>query len=176
MDARLQKCCVPGCWQYQGKQEKGRRRGRLKLENICNFQIVSAFRLRKRRQAHLSFNMCLLYLCFVFVFAASRLSVGSHWGRFLLNIITWWYFDVLFIKERIESAHTFLPCKFSLHFVEVLSRYLSWQCLDTSLHAKIPSFLILELFARIMNSSWPFQFQGAFCCCLVFPYTLKQFR
>ena len=76
MDARLQKCCMLGCWQYQGKQEKGRRRGRLKLENICNFQIVSAFRLRKRRQAHLSFNMCLLYLCFVFVFAASRLSVA----------------------------------------------------------------------------------------------------
>ena len=62
MDARLQKCCVPGCWQYQGKQEKGRRGGRLKLENICNFQIVSAFRLRKRRQATSVCCICVLYL------------------------------------------------------------------------------------------------------------------
>ena len=112
MDARLQKCCVPGCWQYQGKQEKGRRRGRLKLENICNFQIVSGFRLRKRRQAHLSFNMCLLYLCFVFVF---ELNQRIHFYRANLHyiLLTCWgafkIFELAVLRRQSARKDTKLP-------------------------------------------------------------------
>ena len=112
MDARLQKCCVPGCWQYQGKQEKGRRKGRLKLENICNFQIVSGFRLRKRIKAHLSFNMCLLYLCFVFVF---ELNLRIHFYRANLHyiLLTCWgtfkIFELAVLRHQSARKDTKLP-------------------------------------------------------------------
>ena len=112
MDARLQKCCVPGCWQYQGKQEKGRRRGRLKLENICNFQIVSAFRLRKRRQAHLSFNMFLLYLCFVFVFELN-LRIHFYRANFHYILLTCWgtfkIFELAVLRHQSARKDTKLP-------------------------------------------------------------------
>ena len=112
MDARLQKCCVPGCWQYQGKQGKGRRRGRLKLENICNFQIVSAFRLRKRRQAYLSFNMCLLYLCFVFVFELNQ-RMNFYRANFHYILLTCWgafkIFELAVLRHQSARKDTKLP-------------------------------------------------------------------
>ena len=112
MDARLQKCCVLGCWQYQGKQEKGRRRGRLKLENICNFQIVSAFRLRKRRQAHLSFNMCLLYLCFVFLFELNQ-RIHFYRANFHYILLTCWgafkIFELAVLRHQSARKDTKLP-------------------------------------------------------------------